>query len=103
MNHRQFVPFLTGWTRPRAFQTLDSGAARQPPEPQYSRGYAKLYVDHVLQADKGADFDFLVGQSGAPIPRHSHRWNGGGQSRGTQAAAAGSGPNDGYPRGMNPM
>ena len=47
-------------------------AAWQPPEPQYSRGYAKLYVDHVLQADKGADFDFLVGQSGAPIPRHSH-------------------------------
>ena len=41
-----------------------------PPGPQ--RGWAKLYVDHVLQADEGADLDFLVGSSGAPIPRDSH-------------------------------
>jgi dihydroxy-acid dehydratase len=36
------------------------------------RGYEKLYVDHVLQAPQGADFDFLQGSSGAPIPRDSH-------------------------------
>jgi dihydroxy-acid dehydratase len=34
----------------------------QPPETvQQARGYARMYVDHVLQADKGADFDFLLG------------------------------------------
>jgi dihydroxy-acid dehydratase len=38
----------------------------------YKSGYAKLYVDHVLQADQGADLDFLVGCRGAPIPRESH-------------------------------
>jgi dihydroxy-acid dehydratase len=36
------------------------------------RGWAKLYVDHVLQAHEGADLDFLVGCSGAPVPRDSH-------------------------------
>jgi L-arabonate dehydrase len=41
-------------------------------ENPYDRGYAKLYVDHVLQADKGADFDFLVGKSGTPKLRESH-------------------------------
>jgi hypothetical protein len=29
-------------------------------------------VDHVLQADEGCDFDFLVGQRGAQVGRHSH-------------------------------
>ena len=37
-----------------------------------NRGYVKLYVDHVLQADDGADFDFLVGKSGVPVPRDNH-------------------------------
>jgi L-arabonate dehydrase len=41
-----------------------------PPSPE--RGWAKLYWDHVLQADEGADLDFLIGCSGAPIPRDSH-------------------------------
>jgi L-arabonate dehydrase len=36
------------------------------------RGYYRLYVKHVLQADEGADLDFLVGASGAPVPRESH-------------------------------
>jgi len=36
------------------------------------RGWVKLYCEHVLQADEGADLDFLVGSSGAPIPRDSH-------------------------------
>nr|WP_298687765.1 IlvD/Edd family dehydratase [uncultured Dongia sp.] len=35
-------------------------------------GYAKLFVDHVLQADRGCDFDFLVGKRGADVPRQSH-------------------------------
>jgi dihydroxy-acid dehydratase len=38
----------------------------------YKRGYAKLYVDHVLQADRGVDLDFLVGKSGTPVLRESH-------------------------------
>ena len=36
-------------------------AAWQPPAPQYTRGYGRLFLDHVLQADQGCDFDFLVG------------------------------------------
>ena len=36
------------------------------------RGYARLYFDHVQQADKGCDFDFLVGSSGADVARESH-------------------------------
>jgi dihydroxy-acid dehydratase len=43
-----------------------------PPPPVFDRGYYRLYVNHVLQADKGADLDFLVGKSGAPVPRESH-------------------------------
>ena len=35
-------------------------------------GYQKLYVDHVMQADKGADLDFLVGCRGHAVPRESH-------------------------------
>lgn len=38
------------------------------PAPIYSGGYADLYVAHVQQADKGADFDFLVGRRGAAVP-----------------------------------
>jgi dihydroxyacid dehydratase/phosphogluconate dehydratase len=36
------------------------------------RGWAKLYVDHVMQADQGADLDFLVGSSGEAVGRESH-------------------------------
>ena len=38
----------------------------------HRRGYAKMYVDTVLQADKGVDLDFLVGKSGNPTLRESH-------------------------------
>lgn len=38
----------------------------------FSSGYARLYVDRVLQADQGCDFDFLVGCRGSAVPRHSH-------------------------------
>jgi dihydroxy-acid dehydratase len=34
-------------------------AEHRPPEPAYLRGYGALFLDHVLQADQGADFDFL--------------------------------------------
>ncbi|MGI3185971.1 IlvD/Edd family dehydratase [Nioella aestuarii] len=47
-------------------------AAWQPDPPHYTRGYAKMYVDHVLQADKGADLDFLVGKDTRPVTRESH-------------------------------
>ena len=36
------------------------------------RGWERLYVDHVQQADTGADLDFLVGSSGAAVSRDSH-------------------------------
>lgn len=39
------------------------------PEPRVDRGYARLYTDHVLQADRGADLDFLVGGSGSDVLR----------------------------------
>ncbi|MDO8720385.1 MAG: IlvD/Edd family dehydratase [Polaromonas sp.] len=35
-------------------------------------GYQQLYIDRVLQADEGCDFDFLVGCRGAEVPKHSH-------------------------------
>lgn len=43
-----------------------------PPAPPLSSGYWKLYTDHVLQADEGADLDFLVGKRGAFVPRDNH-------------------------------
>ncbi len=43
---------------------------KPPQAPQ--GGYQSLYVERVLQADKGCDFDFLVGRRDAGIPRHSH-------------------------------
>jgi L-arabonate dehydrase len=35
-------------------------------------GYLEIYRKHVLQADEGCDFDFLVGCRGAEVPAHSH-------------------------------
>ncbi|MFI5409375.1 IlvD/Edd family dehydratase [Kaistia sp. UC242_56] len=43
-----------------------------PPTHDGINGYQKLFVDHVLQADEGCDFDFLLGKREAGIPRHSH-------------------------------
>jgi dihydroxy-acid dehydratase len=37
-----------------------------------TRGWTRLYVDHVMQADTGADLDFLVGSSGDAVSRESH-------------------------------
>jgi len=47
-------------------------AAWKRPDAPLPRGYWKLYHDHVLQADQGADLDFLVGKSGAFVPRDNH-------------------------------
>ena len=44
----------------------------QPPAAPMQSGYWKLYIDHVLQADEGADLDFLVGQRGAAVPKDNH-------------------------------
>ncbi|MDQ1572126.1 MAG: hypothetical protein QOF79_2800 [Actinomycetota bacterium] len=49
-------------------QSVVSEAAYAAP----TRGWAKLYVDHVMQADTGADLDFLVGSSGDRVSRESH-------------------------------
>jgi dihydroxy-acid dehydratase len=46
--------------------------ALTPPQPHAARGYQKLHVDRALQADRGVDFDFLVGRSGSPVPRDNH-------------------------------
>jgi dihydroxy-acid dehydratase len=53
-------------------------AARTPSEATLAgfaapdRGWERLYVEHVLQADTGADLDFLVGASGSVVTRESH-------------------------------
>lgn len=49
-------------------QSPESMAAYAEP----ARGWAKLYVDHVMGADKGADLDFLVGSTGDKVSRESH-------------------------------
>ena len=43
-----------------------------PSKDHNARGYVKLYVDHVLQADQGVDMDFLVGKSGSYVPKDNH-------------------------------
>ena len=44
----------------------------QTPPPIATRGWSRLYVDHVMQADTGCDLDFLVGSSGSEVTRESH-------------------------------
>jgi L-arabonate dehydrase len=53
-------------------ETFARRRAAWTPLPAPDRGWAKLYVDQVLQAHEGADLDFLVGCSGAAVPRESH-------------------------------
>ena len=47
-------------------------AAWTPPPPHDTRGYVKMYVDHVQQAHLGVDLDFLQGKSGAVVTREAH-------------------------------
>ncbi|MCX8509690.1 MAG: dihydroxy-acid dehydratase [Rhodobacteraceae bacterium] len=55
---------------------VDELAARRAgwrPDPlSYTRGYARLYIDHVMQAHQGADLDFLVGKDTRPVTRERH-------------------------------
>ncbi len=59
---------------------IDAGElARRTPSPAAQAGFAKpargwerLYIDHVTQANDGADLDFLVGASGSRVGRESH-------------------------------
>jgi L-arabonate dehydrase len=46
--------------------------AWRPPKQEAVRGYVKLFVEHVEQADKGCDFDFLTGGSGSEVTREPH-------------------------------
>lgn len=43
-----------------------------PPSPRHDRGWGRLYVETVEQADRGADLDFLRGSSGHVVTRESH-------------------------------
>jgi L-arabonate dehydrase len=46
--------------------------AQWKPCPLPQRGWLRLYIEHVLQANVGADLDFLVGHSGATVARDNH-------------------------------
>jgi dihydroxy-acid dehydratase len=43
-------------------------AAWQPPAPRFARGYGRLFLEHVQQANHGCDFDFLIGTDETPEP-----------------------------------
>ena len=59
-----------------ALKVSDEELARRraawTPPPAPRSGYVKLYVEHVQQADRGADLDFLRGCRGDAVPRESH-------------------------------
>ncbi|MBY6048926.1 L-arabinonate dehydratase [Vannielia litorea] len=42
--------------------------AWQAPPPRYERGYGAMFSQHIEQADKGCDFDYLRTDFGAPVP-----------------------------------
>ncbi|MFC3051418.1 IlvD/Edd family dehydratase [Kordiimonas pumila] len=50
----------------------DRLAVWEPPAAAANRGYTKLYIDTVNQADEGCDLDFLVGKSGSDVPAAQH-------------------------------
>jgi dihydroxy-acid dehydratase len=56
----------------RAVELTARHARWESPAPHASRGWTYLYTEHVMQADAGADLDFLVGASGHPVPKDSH-------------------------------
>jgi dihydroxyacid dehydratase/phosphogluconate dehydratase len=39
-----------------------------PPDRTFLRGYNRIYAEHIRQADKGCDFDFLEGTEATPEP-----------------------------------
>jgi dihydroxy-acid dehydratase len=50
-------------------EMISRRAAWVPPVPHQDRGYVRLYTEHVMQANRGCDLDFLVGSSGAEPAR----------------------------------
>src|SRR5579863_7426349 len=66
------VPDRTLTLEVSAEELAERQAAWNLPAPHASRGWTRLYCEHVLQADSGADLDFLVGASGHEVPRESH-------------------------------
>ena len=50
---------------------LAAWKAAKPPS-KYTRGYYRLHIEHVLQADLGCDLDFLAGGSGSDVDRELH-------------------------------
>jgi dihydroxy-acid dehydratase len=59
VSEREIATRLESWRK-------DQGPAK------YTRGYYRLYTEHVTQADRGCDFDFLAGASGSTVERESH-------------------------------
>lgn len=46
--------------------------AWKPPKTHTERGYVRMYLDHIQQAEKGADLDFLIGKSGSEVKGDLH-------------------------------
>ena len=57
---------------PRSCSAANPRKRRGPSYSAPLRGWQQLYVDHVMQADRGVDLDFLVGSSGDTVTRDSH-------------------------------
>ncbi|MGS0743114.1 dihydroxy-acid dehydratase, partial [Glaciimonas sp. GG7] len=55
-----------------AERQIARAAVTEATPPAMKGGYQQLYIDRVLQADEGCDFDFLVGCRGSAVPKHSH-------------------------------
>ncbi len=52
-------------------QLASRRAAWHPPAPVTDRGYTRIFLDHTQQADRGVDFDVLVGGSGGGVVKTS--------------------------------
>ena len=61
------VPARTHQPRGAEAELARRRAAWTPPPPRFERGYGWMFTRHILQADKGCDFDFLETQFGAPV------------------------------------
>jgi dihydroxy-acid dehydratase len=57
---------------PKGYPGMPDAWAQSHAPSKYTRGYYKLYVQHVTQADQGCDLDFLTGASGSVVDRESH-------------------------------
>lgn len=53
-------------------ELLERRSKWKTPDPVATRGYVRIYLDHVEQAEKGADLDVLVGKSGSKVERDLH-------------------------------